>query len=75
MTRPREGGPGSATFGRFEDLGLAIIGLGVEYPALQLTPPDLRVLAKRHYPDSPAYVAPGQCQTLLTKQYVQSHDD
>lgn len=75
MTRPREGGPGSATFGTFEDLGLAIIGLGVQYPALQLTPPDLRALAKRHYPDSPAYVAPRPCQTLLTKQYVQSHDD
>lgn len=66
MSRPGEGGPGSATFGVFEDLNLAIIGLGVEYPALELTPPDLRVLAKRHYPDSPAYVAPGPRQTLLT---------
>ncbi|KFY18490.1 hypothetical protein V493_08575 [Pseudogymnoascus sp. VKM F-4281 (FW-2241)] len=54
MPRPKEGGPGSTTFGTFEDLGLAIIGLGVEYPALELTPPDLRALAKRHYPDSPA---------------------
>lgn len=66
MSRPSEGGPGSATFGTFEDLGLAIIGFGVEYPAFQLTPPDLKALAKRHYPDSPAYVAPGSHQTLLT---------
>ncbi|ELR08090.1 hypothetical protein VC83_01617 [Pseudogymnoascus destructans] len=50
----RESGHGSGTFGTFEDLGLAIIGLGVEYPAFQLTPPDLRTLAKRHYRDSPA---------------------
>ncbi|OBT66932.1 hypothetical protein VE03_04152 [Pseudogymnoascus sp. 23342-1-I1] len=52
MSRPREDGPGSATFGTFEDLGLAIIGLGVEYPAFQLTPPDLKALAKRYYRDS-----------------------
>ncbi|KFY78149.1 hypothetical protein V499_02585 [Pseudogymnoascus sp. VKM F-103] len=54
MARPEETGHGSATFGTFEDLGLAIIGLGVEYPAFQLTPTDLRTLVKRHYRDSPA---------------------
>ncbi|OBT86861.1 hypothetical protein VE02_03863 [Pseudogymnoascus sp. 03VT05] len=54
MAQPGESGHGPGTFGTFEDLGLAIIGLGVEYPAFQLTPPDLRALAKRHYPDSPA---------------------
>lgn len=58
MARPEETGHGSATFGTFEDLGLAIIGLGVEYPAFQLTPTDLRTLVKRHYRDSPAYVVP-----------------
>ena len=59
MPQSREGGHGSATFGMFEDLGLAIIGLGVEYPTFQLTAPDLKALAKRHYPDSPAFVCPG----------------
>jgi hypothetical protein len=66
MVRPEESGHGSAAFGTFDDLGLAIIGLGVEYPALQLTPPDLKALAKRHYRDSPAYVVPEHRQTLLT---------
>lgn len=66
MARPEESGHGSADFGTFDDLGLAIIGLGVEYPAFQLTPRDLRVLAKRHYPDSPAYVVLMHRQTLLT---------
>ncbi|OBT57833.1 hypothetical protein VE04_01956 [Pseudogymnoascus sp. 24MN13] len=52
MSRPEETGHGSATFGTFEDLSLAIIGLGVEYPAFQLTSPDLRTIANRHYRDS-----------------------
>jgi type III polyketide synthase len=45
---------GSKTFGTFGDLGLSIIGLGAEYPPFQLTADVLSILAKRHYPESPA---------------------
>jgi type III polyketide synthase len=69
MSQPREAGPGSTSFGTFEDLNLAIIGLGVEYPPFKLNSSALNTLAKRHYPDSPAYVPPAPYRTLLTQQY------
>lgn len=42
----------------FNELGLSIVGLGVEYPPFLLEPSALDTLVKRHYPDSPAYVDP-----------------
>jgi hypothetical protein len=41
-------------FGKFGDLNLSIIGLGVEYPPFLLGPECLNELVKRHYPASPA---------------------
>lgn len=38
----------------FGELGLSIVGLGVEYPPHQLTPSSLDTLSKRYYPESPA---------------------
>ena len=37
-----------------DDLNLSIVGLGVEYPPTRVGPDALEILAKRHYPDSPA---------------------
>jgi len=37
------------------DLGLSIVGLGTQYPPFSTPPSALETLAKRFYPDSPAY--------------------
>ena len=41
----------------FSNLGLSIIGVGHHYPPHSLKPDSLETIAKRFYPDSPAYVA------------------
>ncbi|KAK3899352.1 thiolase-like protein [Staphylotrichum tortipilum] len=38
----------------FEELGLDILGLGVQYPPYDLKPSSLEVLSKRFHPESPA---------------------
>ncbi len=38
----------------YEDLGLAILGLGTQYPPHELKADALDVLSKRFHPDSPA---------------------
>ncbi|KAJ6437404.1 type iii polyketide synthase [Purpureocillium lavendulum] len=38
----------------FADLGLAVVGLGTQYPAYLLPPGQLEALSRRFYPDSPA---------------------
>lgn len=58
MASPGKADLGSATFGTFGDLNLSIIGIGAEYPPFQLDAPALNTLVKRHYPESPSYVAP-----------------
>jgi type III polyketide synthase len=50
----------AGAFGKFGNLNLSVIGLGVEYPPFKLAPNDLNTLVARHYPDSPAYVSPAQ---------------
>lgn len=39
-----------------DELGLSILGFGVEYPPHRVGPEALQILAERHYPKSPAYV-------------------
>ncbi len=38
----------------FEELGLDILGLGVQYPPYDLKPSSLELLSKRFHPESPA---------------------
>ncbi|KAL0059153.1 hypothetical protein AAF712_014125 [Marasmius tenuissimus] len=40
--------------GPFEELGLSIVGIGVQYPPYATNAGDLENLSRRHYPDSPA---------------------
>jgi fungal type III polyketide synthase len=40
----------------FPELGLSILGMGVQYPSYHLPTSALDTLAARHYPQSPAYV-------------------
>ena len=39
-----------------DDLNLSILGLGVAYPDVKNGPEALELLARRHYPESKAYV-------------------
>jgi type III polyketide synthase len=43
-----------ASSGPFRELGLSIVGLGVQYPPHQLKPDAIDTLAKRFYPESPS---------------------
>jgi type III polyketide synthase len=57
MSPTRDQDAPEGAFGKFGDLDLSIIGLGVEYPPFKLGPEALDTLVKRHYPDSPAWVS------------------